>query len=444
MNATGIGFAGIDGVWWRPAAEPFTLPPETAVTLAEIGRAVFALFDAVLALAERPEVAALLAYKVPDGLQRWRGDGRVLAVRPDFQLLPLGDGRFQPVITELEICPSAQGFAHAMQAGYGLAPDLVENYARLLNGRTMIIVVAAQWSEFLFDQLAFCRALAGAGAQGRVLLDLPLPTLADEIWRGERWQPPMFGVQNKTAGWDDDLLGRIERHDLGQFLWPGDEWPDDVGDAVVFRFGYCDCFALDKLAYFAWWQAGGATLLNPANFIWDSKAVIALARETAVRQHLPADILPSLDRCLPETRLLQPDSMEVFLAEKDDWVIKFAGFDGDNQAWGGRSLQAGVAHSPESWRRALQTAVALPWPVVAQRTVPSAQADIAYFDRDGAVQVLVNGRTRLRAFYVRHEEETAVCGAHITISGGGLRVAESTDSVQAPVIISSNSNNGFK
>jgi hypothetical protein len=437
MNATGIGFAGIDGVWWLPACEPFVLPSETAVALTEIGGAIFALFDVVQTLFDDdryPEIRALLRYKVPESLQRWMGNGRVLSVRPDFQLRP-SPGGYEPIVTELEICPSAHGFAHAMQMGYGLATDLVDEVARFLNGRTLIFVSTAQWSEFLFEQLAFCRALAEVGARGRVLLDVPLAALADEITKGQRWQPPMFGVQKKTADWDDDVLGRIEKHRLGAFfcgLETGD-WPDEVGDAVVFRFGYCDCFASEKLAYFGRWQDAGATLLNPASFIWDSKVVMALVGETAVRQHLPADILNILDRCIPETRLLQPDNLAEILAEKDDWIIKFAGFDGDNQAWGGRSLQVGAAHSAAGWRQVVEEAAQLSWPVVAQHAVPSAQVDVAYWDADDEARWLRNGRTRLRAFYLRDGEDTAVCGTHITVSGGGLSVSESTDAVQAPV-----------
>ena len=50
MDATGIGFAGIEGVWWLPAAEPFALPKQLLHELAAIGAALFALFDAVTEL----------------------------------------------------------------------------------------------------------------------------------------------------------------------------------------------------------------------------------------------------------------------------------------------------------------------------------------------------------------------------------------------------------
>ncbi len=173
MNATGIGFAGIAGAWWLPAVEPFALPAQVAADLEQIAHAIFRLFDAVTSHYGMPTGAdwglnALLESKVPDAIARLTGEGRVRAVRPDFQLvrLPGAPVRYQLVATELEICPSAHGFAHAMQVGYGLHTDLVEQFAQLLAGRELIFAGTNQWSEFLFEQLAFCRALADIGRAG--------------------------------------------------------------------------------------------------------------------------------------------------------------------------------------------------------------------------------------------------------------------------------------
>ncbi|KAA3664279.1 MAG: hypothetical protein DWQ04_06595, partial [Chloroflexi bacterium] len=411
MNASGIGLAGIDGVWWLPAQTPFFLPPAVNNELNAFGHAVFVFLDAVMALFHHrtdDRMRQLLMYKVPEQLQKFVGNGRVLSLRPDFQLRPFPSGQYQPVVTELEICPSAHGFAHAMQAGYGLKTDLVDSFARFLNGRPLLFVSTAQWSEFLFEQLSFCRALAEVGAQGRVLFDVSIATLADDVSRGQRWQPPIFGIKTKPDHWHDDLIARIQAHNFEKYLWNPESltrhpplptlhsplstcWPKELANAVVFRFGYCDCFAPDKLTYFAKWQERGATLLNPASFIWDSKVVMALLQETAVRQHLPPDVLTILDRCIPETVLLQTPYPTSLLAEKDAWIIKYAGFDGDNQAWGGRSLQVGAAHSAASWRQVLDEVAAMPWPVVAQKAVPSVQVDIEYLDRAGNMEVMKNG-----------------------------------------------------
>ena len=435
MRAAGIGFAGIEGAWWLPAREPFVLPQSAARDLAEIGQAVFILLDAVAELYHTdPWVKAHLDYKVPAHLPRLMSAGRVESVRPDFQLVVTPRG-YQFVATELEMCPSAHGFAHAMQIGYGLQPDLVETFAWYLKGRAFIFVGTEQWSEFVIEQLAFCRALEHAGARGFVLYDRPLAVIAEEFRQGQRWQPPMFGVRSKPAEWNDDLLGRLRADDLLRYVWPNDTvWPEDVGDAVVFRFGYCDCFAPDRLDAFLRWQTRGATLLNPAQFILDSKAILSaldLARVRLAVTH--PGVLSILRRCIPRTGLLEARLEAAYQTNKDQWVLKYAGFDGGHQAWGGRSLQIGAAHTPESWAQAVRQAADLPWPVVVQQAVPSARVDIEYMDANDHPQVLRHGVTRLRTFFLRDGDQAAVCGSHVTVSGSA-QVSEAVDSVQAPVL----------
>lgn len=453
MNATGIGFAGIDGAWWLPAVEPFPLPAYVADDLAQIGRAIFLLFDTVTGMYGTPAGAAcgltqLLQHKAPPHIPLLMGGGRVEGVRPDFQLqLRATDTgqRYQLVATELEICPSAHGFAHAMQVGYNLRPDLVDHFANYLAGRTLLFAGTHQWSEFLFEQLAFCQALDQLGAKGRVLYDRPIATIAAEVRSGRRWQPPLFGIKTKPVNWNDDVIGRIEAQGLMPYLWPDDEvWPADVGNAVVFRFGYFDCFAPDILHRLLAWEAQGATMLNPTMFILDSKVIMAALQLPSVREQIQTvdtAALSVLDQCLPETRLLQPILFQQLLSEKNEWVLKFAGFDSGNQAWGGRSLQIGVRHSPEAWQQILHQYAELPWPVVAQRAAPSLQVDIAYGDAQANRGWLRQGTTRLRSFLLRQsagqtneQEKVWVGGAHITVSDGTMQVSESTDAVQAPVI----------
>jgi hypothetical protein len=454
-NKTGIGLAGVDGVWWLPACRPFVLPEVVASDLAAIGSALFAFYDVVAALygtavGDAGGLNQLLHYKVPPHIPRLPGRGRVLSVRPDFQLIPRPSGSngrdsYQLAITELEICPSAHGFAHAMQIGYGLTPDLVNGFVAFLNGRELRIISSGQWSEFLFDQLAFCRALHEAGGRARLFLDGSIRVLADEVRHGRCWQPPLFAIHRKPAGWTDDLLGRIEQHGLATFLWPDDVvWPAEAADAVIFRFGYLDCLSPTAVTHLARWQNQGATFLNPPHLYLESKSLLACLNLPLVRDRLMAvgsQTLALLDQTIPETVLLLPENLDRFVAEKDEWIVKYAAFDGGNQAWGGRSIAFGLANSRAEWRRLLQEYAALPWPVVGQRARPSAVVDIAYFDETEAVRMMRNGRTRLRVFLLRSEAsgegETALaCGAHLTVSGGSWQVAEATDAVQTPLVFS--------
>ena len=428
MAATGIGFAGVEGVWWLPATEPFILPGAARSQLADLGRAIFALLDAVRLLFAAPAgdacgLTALLLHKTPHRLSQWRDRSPVLSVRPDFQIVldeqAAGGVRF--AATELEICPSAQGYAHAMQVGYGLPTDLVDGFADFLHGRELLFVSSQQWSEFLFEQVAFCRALAGRGVRARVLLDRPIAAIADDVLHERRWQPPIFGVQVKPPGWNPDVIGRLRRAGLEEFIYAGDDaWPASVGSAVVFRFGYLECFDEPHLAQMAGWQ----------------RVVLAALGMDAVRAAVEMNApgaLAQLDRAIPQTILLTDQVMERLTAEKDDWVIKFAGFDGSNQAWGGRSLRVGSQCTRAEWAQHLARGAELPWPVVAQRAVPSLTTDIDYCDGENGRRTLKDGTTRLRVFFLRSQSDAVTpCGAHLTVSGGTLQVSEGLDAVQAP------------
>lgn len=481
MTNTSVGFAGIAGAWWLPATQPFRLPIVSQQQLNAIGDAIFTLLDVVGDLYDTPlgdacGLTHLLNYKVPAHLLRFKDRSPVYSLRPDFQIVqsmdphtnmrgadaqdseplasaygPLahaqGSDSTPPATrhpppptfsaTELEICPSAQGYAHAMQVGYGLNTDLADGFARLLKGRTLWFVGTEQWSEFLFEQLAFCRALNERGADGRVLYDLPVSRLAESIRRGERWQPPIFGVKSKPPGWNDDLLDRVERAELQPYLTMIDEWPASLTDAVVFRFGYLDCFSNYHLSIMQQWQARGTTFLNPLSFLYESKVVMAALRLPEVRRQIAERDLHALtwlDQAIPETHLVTPELLPQLINEQAHWILKFAGFDAGNQAWGGRSLQIGAQLTPIEWQYRLQRYLDLPFPTVAQRLTPSLQLDIDFYDSSGNVQQMRNGNTRLRTFFLRNTDGAAsALGSHLTVSGGTLQVSEATDAVQAPM-----------
>lgn len=446
---TGIGFAGIDGAWWLPAAQPFALPRSVADQLAQFGEALFTFLDTVAALYPHDEaLRRMLHHRVPPHIPTTVHPQPVLSLRPDFQLVPLDDGSLHIAVTELEMCPSAHGWAQAMQTAYSLDTDLADAFARFLDGRELLFVGTEKWSEFLIEQLAFCRALAERGARARVLYDAPLEVMAHQFRAGRRWQPPMFGVAVKPREWDDDLISRLRARGVLQFST--DEWPAQAGDAVIFRFGYLSDFAPEALAHLQRWAHSGATFLNPPTFFWESKAVMAALGLASVRAALSRGVLTVLDHHFPETQILQSSDLQSLTQSKDHWVLKFAGFDSGQQAWGGRSLQIGAQHSDASWRRVIEQYDDLPFPVVAQRLTPTAQVDIEFVDASGAVQTLRNGFTRLRTFLLRGGPpsparavralergsggEVATVGSHLTLSGGSMQVSESTDSVQAPVI----------
>ncbi len=436
MDATGIGFAGIDGAWWRPATTAVRWPPSAAERLREIGDAVFTLLGAVQDLYPRDTaLAALLEYRVPVELRAYALASPVLALRPDFQVVTR-DGALDFVATELEICPSAHGFAHAMQRGYGLAEDLVDAYRRLAAGRELLFVGSSEWSEFIIEQLAFCRALQEAGCRARVLYDRPLAAIAGDFAAGRIWQPPMFGLPSRGGDWNDDLLARLREHDLLRAAWvDDDDWPETLDDTLVFRFGYLECFTERRRVRMTRWQQQGTAFVNPTHFALESKCVMAALGLPSVRDEIAArdgEALAVLDRCIPETRLLSRANLDAIAAQRPQWLTKYAGFDASNRAWGGRSLVIGESCDDAGWRESLQQAVELPWPVVAQRLAHSQRDDVDWLDETGGARRSSEAVSRLRSFLLRDGEQAVVCGSHLTWDVS-TRVSEGSEAVQAPV-----------
>jgi hypothetical protein len=152
-----------------------------------------------------------------------------------------------------------------------------------------------------------------------------------------------------------------------------------------------------------------------------------------VRQRLPTETLAVLDQAFPETHLLTPTLLPKLQDERAEWVLKFAGFDRGQQAWGGRSVQLGWQHTDETWRATLMRYVDLPFPVVAQRLAASVKLSVGYFNSAGHQKLLADGNTRLRSFFVRHGHEAQACGTHLTVVADAGAVSESTRAVQAPV-----------
>src|SRR4029079_8002569 len=122
--------------------------------------------------------------------------------------------------------------------------------------------------------------------------------------------------------------------------------------------------------------------------------------------------------------------------EQRDWVIKYAGYDRGNLAWGGRSLQIGLQRTADEWARILENCLELPWSVVAQRLTPTARIDIAYTKTDGTIDWMRQGATRLRSFILREHSAAAVkvAGTHLTVASAAMQVSEGTNTVQAPVV----------
>ncbi|MEM7117014.1 MAG: hypothetical protein AAF614_31570 [Chloroflexota bacterium] len=436
MRETGIGLGAISGAWWHPATEPFVMGEAENARLREIGRALFQFLDAVAAeLHENPNgrFAQRLSHKVPADILAHLDLAPVHMFRPDFQIVPTNNG-LDFVLTEIEIAPFSEGCAHAMQLAYGVSPDVVPAFAQWLAGRELLFVGTHEWSIYQFDQLAFCKALAAHGAKGRVLYDRETAVMEAEIQAGQRWQLPLREVPQKLENWEPTMLGQIGRYGLAPYAC--DEWPEDASNSVIFRFGYVENFAPQHRAFFQRWQQQGASFMNPFSYHLDNKVTLEGVRTEGIRQRLDANTVSVLESCVPETRQVTADAVPDFTAQKDDWLIKFAGFDQDNAAWGGASVKFGHEYTLLEWRDLLIKASQLAWPVVAQRIVPSQPLSLDFYRRDGSVGRLQDGVTRQRTFFLRDDNDAIHCGSHLTLTNGELRVSEDSNSVQTPVVFS--------
>lgn len=439
MNNTGIGYKGMRGVSWLPATEPFLLPLAFKQEIQALGEVIFLLCDAITELySKNPQVAELLSHKVPLRILRSMGPGTIDVMRPDIVIVKEEDGALHPVVTEIESAPAGHGIVHAVGLGYNLPTDIVDCFLEYLEGRPYLVFATHQWAEYIWDQAAFCSALREHGVDARLLFDTPLVKVHERAQH--TWVVPKDASQLVKDAWDSNLLGRLNKLGFEEFVSGTDVLPDTVGNAVVFRFGYFDNFSTETLTRMLAWQKAGATLINPIQFPLESKTLMAAIGLPAVRSWIEQrdrKAIEILDRCVAETKVLDPRFMNLDLltADRNSWVMKFAAWDGDNRSWGSRSLEVGSQHRASQWERIVEAYLRLPYPVVAQRKVTSARFDVRYAREDGGTELLLNALTRLSPFFLRRKDgQTMYGGGGLTLRAGTFRIHGATDAVEAPVI----------
>ncbi|MDP3793281.1 MAG: hypothetical protein Q8R07_00850, partial [Candidatus Uhrbacteria bacterium] len=115
MEATGIGYKGLEGVSWLHLTDPLQLPKAVQVMLMATARALFLLFDAVGELFGHDEtLTRFLSHGKPDRIPALMTSGRMDFIRPDIVLATHPEtGAWLPVATELESAPAGHGMTHA-------------------------------------------------------------------------------------------------------------------------------------------------------------------------------------------------------------------------------------------------------------------------------------------------------------------------------------------
>lgn len=438
IAATGVGYKGLSGVSWLPGLTEMVFDHKVEARTVALGEAIFALTDAVAALWEsEPGLRVMLSYKVPDRIPRITARHPVRIIRPDIVLVNDGDS-YRPVCTELESCPAGQGMTHAMQRGYGLSTDMVDEFVVMLDGRPFTVVATNEWSEYVWDQGAFVAALRQLGVDARLVFDRPLSYIQDQVAGNGplAWKAPSAAGQAVAQAWNTDFLGRL--NDLGwtDFV-SGGELPDKL-EGVAFRFGYFDNFGQADLQKMFVWLEQGLDIINGLDFFHESKVLMAAIGLPAVGrwivEHYGEPLLEVLDQCVATTRLLHPNfcDLDELRGHRPYWLSKFAAWDGRNQSWGSRSIDLGSAMSTEGWNRSLDDRLRLPHPVVVQHIIKSAQFSRPYVN--GQVNLMTGGRIRVTPFLLRRKDGTTVhAGSTATLRAGTFRIHGATDALEMPI-----------
>ena len=439
VEATGVGFGGMEGVSWLPALSPEPLPAALRDRLQRLGQAIFLFYDALAELHdEEEEVRGLLGHKRPDSIPALT-TGRLDYARLDVVIVREADGELGLRVTEVESAPGVNGTVAAMEHGYG-RDGIVSGFARHLRGKRFTICLTSDWSEYLFEQALFCKLLSSQGVPSRVVLDRPLADVA--AWADKHW-----ARYSEDLPWNTDVIGRLEAYGLLDYVegtdgFAGLDFSDR--DAVV-RMGYFDNLSTGFLR-----SLSQHRVINGNHYYLENKAAMAALSLPSVRRWLAerdeeALSLPSVRRWLAErdeealslldqgfgaTRLLTPDNMEAIAEAQPHSVLKIAAWDHGNLSWGARGLVFGAEVKPDVWRRTIEEWCALPHPVVAQTVAESVQFAVPYRDHDGSHKIMQGARARWSPFLLRNEQgEVEVAGSSLTLRTR-MKVHGSTDAIQ--------------
>ncbi len=429
-NATGIGYKGMEGTSWHMCPQTLALPAQLNNELTALGQALFILNDVVrtLWIAGDPAVHTLLTHKVPAHIPRIVADAPVLLLRPDLVLVDKGNGEYSVVCTEIESCGAGLGMAYSLQVQYGMSHDHIDAFVQMLAGRDFVVMATHHWAEYIREVMTFMNALKQRGVKIRYILDRKLAEIQKLIQpdgpRSDlRWVMPAALPDHLKANWNTDLIGQLQRTGFIESIEDYDEadLPQDVGDALVFRFGYSSNFSPNVTALMETWRAVGAEFLNPVQHYLENKAFLGTAWLKSVCNRITeqygAEHVATLHRCLATTSVLglalDPSWLipNIFTDEDErDYqaraVIKYAGMDDENQSWGARSVLIGSRMTTPAWERAVAEYKRKLFPAVQQVLINSVQFDVGYVDHTGTLREMPKARTRLTPFMIRQGNGT--------------------------------------
>ncbi len=352
---TGIGYGEQHGVTWLMGTEPFVLPKTYLEQLQEIEELISWMSVCIKKAYNSGHSKGLkkvLTDKVPERIPQL-SDGKLERL---FRLDIAVDGNDRLYVTEREECPGAKGLVYALAQGYDVPYDIAEKikHAMPKQSSSLYILLTRDWWEYEQDLRVFAYAMQECGIECEVYY-------ADEV----------------------DVKTLPEK-------------------STLHLFGYFDNFLKEKEKWVLDSLSKDVYVLNPRAFYRESKVLLALPFLDFAEEIFPdQDKLARLRKYIPWTI---PLSLYTYhkvdwgniIANRQKYIIKDAGYDGNNTSWGARGVY-NLDHSSKTY-----FAGNVQWGLQAKEWVQKWNPDIAPYLYPQILQEKVQQRTFSVSYYTEN------------------------------------------
>lgn len=434
---------------WRIATTPFYISPSELSFFEELGRKLFAFYQAVNQLyfdsvqgREPSWVAALLDQGKPLSLVEYGRMNRFKSllptvIRPD--LIPTDEGI---IATELDSVPGGIGLTAALLYAY------IQEGAEVLSGDRMVNQVAKMFRHLSPKSHPVCAIVVS------------------EESKDYRPEMEWLAVHLNKQGLSTFVPKPSEiQFDSREGLYV-DSGGAKVPLDIVYRF--FELFDLQNvpkselILYAA--KKKGIFLTPPFKPPLEEKSVYALFHHPVLKKfwlrHLGEKTFLTLRQLFPHTWMMDAQSVPPHAVIPDllldgepvtdfrqlgratqkgrQYVIKPSGF--SEMAWGSRGVKVGHDLSATEWQTALEQALHSPTPHILQKFHQGKKVSIDYYDFERGCPVTMEGRVRLSPYYFVAGKEVGLGGVLATVCSLEKKLIHGmADAVMAPVAVSEKS-----
>ncbi|MBC5823484.1 MAG: hypothetical protein GIW99_07565 [Candidatus Eremiobacteraeota bacterium] len=433
---------------WRIAPQPFPLSPTTVSSLQTLGGDLLAFYRAINKLYYQsvrgsvPDfVRRYLEIGKPEHIIRLQRQNRFKQdlpglIRPDIILTEGG-----MIASELDSVPGGMGFVGAMGATYcelgydqvGEYDGIVRGFARMAQALTSIerpliaIIVSTESEDYRGEMLWLAQAVRDSG-------------LADAVT-----------IKPEELVFTEDAL-IVETPDGGRTV-----------DLVYRFFELFDVLNVPKQELVFYAARHKRVVVNPpAKSFLEEKLAFALFHlpvlEAWWRMELSPDVFSRLRRVLPDTWILDPQSLppqadisgltvggkpvqswsQLYGLSKSErqYVVKPSGF--SELAWGSKGVKVANDLTRDEWMAVIDGGLAMyeKTPHVLQRFHKARRVQTEYFDAATEQIKTMDGRARLCPYYFVVGDEALLSGILATIVPVDKRLIHGmADAVMAPCMV---------